>query len=124
VLQAVAAGLLGAVLLLPSLRAGCVRWQNLLLQDNATAFRRASAGLSALSPALRETWRVGQRTMMAAAMGVLSLRWEVAPVSCSPCDSPSDKLTSHGDAARKTILETPAHPWQLAVAPQVMPRGC
>ena len=85
--QAVAAGMLGAVLLLPTLRAGYT-----LLHNRAAAMGWPSmslAGLAALSPALREAWRTGQRTMMAAAMGVLSLNWEVTPVSCSTRRSPS-----------------------------------
>ena len=85
VLQAVAAGLLGAVLLLPSLRAGWVLLHNMLLQNSTAALGRPSAGLAAMSAALRETWRRGQRMLMAAAMGVLSLRWELTPVSCSKC---------------------------------------
>ena len=81
ILQALAAGLLGAVLLLPSLRAG-----RALLQNHVAAFGRPSvklASLAPVSPALREAWNLGRRMVVAAAMGVLSLRWELLPVSCS-----------------------------------------
>ncbi len=118
-----AAGLLGAVLLLPTLRAGYT-----LLHNRAVAIGRPSvslAGLAALSPALRETWRTGQRTLMAAAMGVLSLNWEVTPVSCSTRRSLPGTLPSYEVTAPVGAPCTTRHPLEhCADARWGMPRRC